>query len=202
MVPAFSLNGVIVEFNNQPVLDIGELVFDDRIIHAVIGPSGAGKSTLLRVLNMLQKPTQGSVTYFGNPLPYNGANSLAARRSMSMVFQTPAMFSGNVYDNVALGLRLRDVKTKEVRAKVFQALETVGLTDLTKRSAATLSGGEAQRIALARALVVNPRVLLLDEPTANLDPGFVGYSFNNILYYCYGWPRKWALTPSWMKLHS
>lgn len=173
MEPAFSLKGVTVEFNKQAVVDVGALDFAAGKIHALIGPSGAGKSTLLRVLNLLQKPTNGEVAYFGQPLLYQGAGKLATQRTMAMVFQKPAMFSGNVYYNVALGLRFRRIGPVEVKTRVANALEMVGLQDFAKRSALTLSGGEAQRTALARALVVEPRVLLLDEPTANLDPANV-----------------------------
>lgn len=173
MEHAFKLEGVKVIFNKQAVVDIEKVAFAAGKIHALIGPSGAGKSTLLRVLNLLQKPTNGTINYFGQPLEYQGVDKMTFQRSMAMVFQKPAMFSGDVYHNVAFGLKLRGVRPAEVKKRVETALEKVGLQDLAKRSAQTLSGGEAQRTALARALVVSPRVLLLDEPTANLDPANV-----------------------------
>ncbi len=173
MEQAFKLTNVTVEFNKQTVVDITELYFTAGRIHALIGPSGAGKSTLLRVLNLLQKPARGQIVYFGQPLQFHGANKLSMQRTMAMVFQKPAMFSGSVYYNAALGLKLRRVSPAEIRTRVEETLDMVGLLDLAKRSALTLSGGEAQRTALARALVVKPKILLLDEPTANLDPANV-----------------------------
>ena len=173
MENAFDVRKLTVEFKGNRVLDINELDFASEKIHALIGPSGAGKSTLLRVLNLLQKPSAGQVQYFGRPLSFTGPEKLVTQRSMAMVFQKPAMFSGSVYHNVSLGLKLRNKKTSDIKTVVQKVLETVGLADLANRSALTLSGGEAQRAALARALVVNPKMLLLDEPTANLDPANV-----------------------------
>lgn len=155
------------------MLDIEELSIAAGKIYAVIGPSGAGKTTLLRVLNLLQQPRQGELSYFGQKLAPGAGENLALRRTMAMVFQKPALFSGSVFYNVALGLKLRGIAKEEVKTRVFAALDKVGLRELAGRPASGLSGGEAQRIALARALVLNPRVLLLDEPTANLDPANV-----------------------------
>lgn len=173
MENAFNIRNLTVEFTGNRVLDIDQLDFAAEKIHALIGPSGAGKSTLLRVLNLLQKPDTGQVMFFGRPLSFTGPEKLATQRSMAMVFQKPAMFSGSLYHNVALGLKIRREKAQEIKTTVHQVLETVGLADLANRSALTLSGGEAQRAALARALVVNPKILILDEPTANLDPANV-----------------------------
>ncbi|MCJ7551269.1 MAG: phosphate ABC transporter ATP-binding protein, partial [Anaerolineae bacterium] len=138
---------------------------------AVVGPSGAGKSTLLRLLNFLEIPDSGNLTYRDHLLQANTL-PLALRREVTTVFQRPALLSTSVWRNVAYGLALRGIR--DGRAQVQAVLDRLGLTALAHAQARTLSGGEAQRTALARAVVLQPTVLLLDEPTANLDPYNVG----------------------------
>lgn len=168
-----SLQDIQVTFNGTTVLDIDQLQFEQGQSYAIIGPSGAGKSTLLRALNLLQRPTRGQITFEGTEVKYSGAERLKVQRNMAMVFQKPITFSGSVADNIALGLKLRGNNSQLIKERVANAMQMVGLSEYAQRAAATLSGGEAQRMALARALVVEPKVLLLDEPTANLDPANV-----------------------------
>ncbi len=137
---------------------------------AVIGPSGAGKSTLLRLLDLLERPTDGTIAINGEPVTGSAALRLALRRKMSFVHQKPLVFSTSVFDNVAQPLRWRGIKGDEVQRRVTDSLAVVGLGGFESRQAKTLSGGETQRVALARALATNPEILFLDEPTANLDP--------------------------------
>ncbi|MDD1684243.1 MAG: ABC transporter ATP-binding protein, partial [Methanoregula sp.] len=125
---------------------------------------------LIRLIDLLDWPTSGTIFFDG--IDTNGPERvrLAVRRRMGMVFQKPAVLNTTVAKNVAFGLKFRGVPEAEAQRKVQGALELVGLPHFTDRRAITLSGGEMQRVALARAMVTEPEVLLLDEPTANLDP--------------------------------
>ena len=142
-------------------------------IFAVIGPTGAGKTTLLRLINLLERPSAGDIYFDGEKITGPSCNAIHVRRRMAMVFQKPAVFNSTVYENVAYPLKVRGCHGKTARSRVYDLLDTIGLGGYAKRKAKTLSGGEAQRVALARAVVTQPDLLLLDEPTANLDPGTV-----------------------------
>ncbi len=142
-------------------------------VFTIMGPSGSGKSTLLRTVNRLIEPEAGQVLLDGQDVAALPVQEL--RRRVGMVFQRPAMFEGAVLDNVLYGPRLRrecpDHDCPEARSLALPLLERVGLpADFVDKPADLLSGGEAQRVALARALANRPEVLLLDEPTASLDP--------------------------------
>lgn len=163
----YTLAGVRKVYAGRAVLDIGALDIRAGEVLAVVGPSGAGKSTLLRLLNFLETPDAGSLTFQGQAIT-PGAAPLALRREVTTVFQRPALLSTTVTKNVTYGLRLRGQHNG--KAELDAVLETLGLATLARAGARTLSGGEAQRVALARALIIRPKVLLLDEPTANLDP--------------------------------
>jgi tungstate transport system ATP-binding protein len=134
-------------------------------IIVLLGVNGAGKTTLMRIMAGLENADSGKL-YFNN----QNIDCGALRKVSSLVFQKSAMFSTSVYDNLAYGLKIRKVPKDEIKRKVTDALQAVRLSGFEKRRAKKTSGGEQQRIALARAFLLEPHVLLLDEPTANLDP--------------------------------
>jgi len=133
----------------------------------LVGPSGCGKTTTLRLVAGLEEPTSGSISLDARPL-----NKVRARdRDVSMVFQNPALYPHlSAFENMAFGLRIRHVARREVTERVRAAAEMLGIADCLPRKPMELSGGQRQRVALGRALVRRPRLLLLDEPLANLDP--------------------------------
>ena len=157
------------EYAGRTVVDVERLKIPGGEIFAVVGPSGAGKSTLLRLLNFLESPTRGQIVYQGQVV--NGNLPIQTRRQVTTVFQRPVLLHASVRANIAYGLALRGQRAD---GRVDEILARVGLASFAHTLASKLSGGEMQRVALARALVIEPHVLLLDEPTANLDPYNVG----------------------------
>jgi len=139
-------------------------------VHALIGPIGAGKTTLLRLIDALDKPYTGKILLDGVDVNSSEKTKLETRRRMAFVLQKPVVFNLSVYENLAYGLKWHGFKREQIRKKVNEILETVELQKYRKRNARTLSGGEMQRVAIARVIAAGPEVLLLDEPTANLDP--------------------------------
>ena len=158
------------KYGDRYVLEGVNLKVDKGEVFALIGPTGAGKTTLLRLLDLLEPPATGKIYFDGIDVDCSKHRMLEVRRRMAFVQQKPLVFNMSVFDNVACGLRWRGEKDGIIRQKAEDALEIVDMSEYRDRNAKTLSGGETQRVAVARALVTEPELLLLDEPTANLDP--------------------------------
>lgn len=162
------LKDVRLKRGSHMTLDVSRFRVLPRENVAVIGANGAGKSTLLQVVACLLRPTGGQVCVSGR-IVGKDISPIEARRSMAMVLQRPYLLNATVFDNVAIGLRMRHTSEDEVKERVDEALALFGIGHLAKRHGRSLSGGESQRVSLARALVVRPRVLFLDEPMSSLD---------------------------------
>lgn len=157
-------------YQGRTVLNIESLNIEEGKITVLVGPSGAGKSTLLSILNGMEKPDEGRVIFQGEEFSKEKAYSNNTYKKMAMVFQKPIMFNTSVYKNIAYGLKIRKVTKGEIQERVQEIAQITGLTDRLTQKAITLSGGEAGRVSLARAMILKPNLLLMDEPTANLDP--------------------------------
>ena len=157
-------------YDRRDVLKGIDLKIERSEVFAVIGPTGTGKTTLLRLLDLLDVPFSGRIYFDGVDVTGSRHERLKARRRMAFVQQKPIVFTMSVYNNVSCGLKWRHERSEIIHRKVERALGLVGMADYKNRNARTLSGGETQRVAIARALVTEPEVMLLDEPTANLDP--------------------------------
>jgi tungstate transport system ATP-binding protein len=155
------LDQVCFAVNGRSIIDTvsAEITNGPRTI--ILGPNGAGKSVLMRLCHGLLQPTSGSINWHG---ALNG-------RRQAMVFQRPVMLRRSALANIVYGLELAGVSPRECRFRAEDVLEAVGLAHVAQRAARVLSGGEQQRLAIARAWALGPEVLFLDEPTANLDPG-------------------------------
>ncbi|MGQ9515017.1 MAG: ATP-binding cassette domain-containing protein [Thermoproteota archaeon] len=169
-MPIIEVQNLFKEFSGRQILRDINFKVQDGEIFVVVGPNGAGKTTLLRILDLLEEPTSGKVVFDGEEVDYSVKEKEKVRRRMGMVFQQTVLFNMSVFNNLAYPIRIRNENRREIERKVKAVLELVQLKGFEHRNALSLSGGEAQRVSLAQALVTDPELLLLDEPTANLDP--------------------------------
>ncbi len=166
--PLLSISSLKYKGDNGFIMEIPRLTLCEGRSYAITGANGAGKTTLLRILALLTPPSSGSVQFEGNQV-LDPSDTESARRRITLVMQDAYLFRTSVFDNVACGLRFRGISRDEIERKTDAALAAVGLSDFGGRKAQQLSRGETQRAAIARALVLGPRLLLLDEPTASVD---------------------------------
>ena len=163
-----TIRNLLIQRDGRDVLNVDSLDIKRGETLAIVGPNGAGKSTLLLALAHLLPLVQGEVHFDGKSL--KALNELEYRRRISFVFQSPLLLDMTVEQNIALGLNFRGTPKEEVQKRVIKWTKRLGIELLSKRRAGQLSGGEAQRVSLARAFVLEPDLLLLDEPFSALDP--------------------------------
>ena len=167
MTVLLEVKDLLVRRGGRVVLEVDHLDIRQGEVLAVIGPNGAGKSTLLLALSRLLPYDQGQITFRGHSL--ESESELVYRRRIAMVLQEPLLLDSTVFRNVATGLRFRGVARREITQRVESWLARLGISHLRDRSTRGLSGGEAQRVSLARAFALQPEVLMLDEPFSALD---------------------------------
>lgn len=169
MTPLYTLSSVTKRYDGSVALDIPALAIFEGTTYLLAGPNGSGKSTLLNILAFLAAPSSGTIEYAGREVDGKQSTLGRLRKEVTLLHQSPYLFDETVFANIAFGLRIRGIKGSPQRQRVEDSLAIVGLSGFGPRKANALSGGESQRVALARALALSPRVLLLDEPLANVD---------------------------------
>ncbi|MGI9350446.1 MAG: ATP-binding cassette domain-containing protein [Rhizobiaceae bacterium] len=156
-----NLSNAVVKKRGKTIIGPVDLEIGPSGFSVIMGPNGSGKTTLLRLLHGLERPRQGTVSW--------NCTTSAARKKQAFVFQTPIMLRRTAAENIAYPLKLHKIPRSEITTIVRDWLNRIGLSKVADLNASFLSGGEKQKLAIARALVVNPEVLFLDEPTTNLD---------------------------------
>ncbi|MCK5850740.1 MAG: ATP-binding cassette domain-containing protein [Kiritimatiellae bacterium] len=150
-------------------LRIENLEIRNGEIYAIMGDNGCGKTTLLNILAFMDFQETGSLIFKGMSIDGKASDLLPHRRRIACLLQNPYLFNVSVFENISYGLRVRGISKTDTASRVRRTMDRMGLLDLAERNAHTLSGGEAQRVALARTMVLDADVYLLDEPTANID---------------------------------
>jgi len=168
MIPMLEAKGLKLALSGREILNIDYFALNKGEVIALIGPNGSGKSCLLKALALIDPPSAGAI-YFNGRLVYPDGNMLAIRRRMALVFQEALLFDTSVYRNIMIALRIRGITGKAASATAKEWLDRFGILHLARRPSRRLSGGEAQRVSLARAFALKPEILFLDEPFSALD---------------------------------
>jgi tungstate transport system ATP-binding protein len=171
-----SLHNITKKFGDKTILNIDQLDFKAGMITGIIGPNGSGKSTLMKIIAGLDKEYTGLLYIEGQEM------NKEICKNMTLVFQKPYLINTDVYNNIAYPLKIRGLSQVEIKNKTDKMIELLQLKEIMKQNARSLSGGEMQKVALARAIVFEPKLLLLDEPTSNIDPKTMQLMENAIKY--------------------
>ncbi|AZO96023.1 ATP-binding cassette domain-containing protein [Halocella sp. SP3-1] len=163
---------IIKYYGKDKVLDISEITIKHGSILALMGPNGSGKTTLIKILSQLEEKNTGEIYYQGEKI--NKRDSLKVRRKIGFIWQKPLLYRGSVYDNIALGLKYRKMGKDEIQKRVAQVIDRLKIINLKDKDARKLSGGEQQKVSIARTLVTEPELIFIDEPNTSLDIESIG----------------------------
>ena len=172
MDPLYQISGLAFSYAGRNVLDLDELCIERNRVTAVVGPNGSGKSTLFDILAFLRKPDTGTILFHGKPA--TGIKTAPLRRQVGYIQQKPYLMKMSVRDNIGLGLKFRGAARTDIDTAVTAVADELGLGALLARDAGRLSGGEIQKVALARALALRPEAVIMDEPFTYLDEATAG----------------------------
>jgi len=167
MTLKLQVSHVFKSYNGEHILKDCSYTFDHLATYVLMGPNGCGKSTFMRICALIEEPDRGEITYLSGGVSLQ--KDIALRRRITLVLPRIGVFNTSVFKNVAYGLQVRGLPRDAIRNKVVEALDMVGLGHKKNQNALTLSSGETQRLGIARAMVIEPEILFLDEPTASID---------------------------------
>src|SRR6056297_517139 len=172
-------NNIKKRYDKEAVLDLDNIKIFESAFNFLIGPNGSGKTTLLNILSLVDTDFKGEVIYKGQPVKKVNFYLLDLRRNFSVIWQNPYLFKGSVASNIALPLKLRNVKEDEIASRVENIAKKLEITNLLNKKSDELSGGERQKTSIARSLITNPEILFIDEPNISLDYQSTQY-FNDL----------------------
>lgn len=170
MSAAITIKNLSYKYADENIISIDQYEFEDGKSHVLVGPNGSGKTTLLNIMSLLSRPDRGEIALLGEVV--NNDNRLSLRKRIGYVQQRPYLFNMTVFDNIAIGLKLRKINKQLRKARTDNIIEQLNIANLRNKRGHELSGGEMQKVVLARTLILEPEILILDEPFTYLDKRF------------------------------